>query len=268
MSDEQLRDILRADASKPEGEESDLELILYVMEVLAERRNKRSEGVSPEKALESFKRDYAPETETSSISESTVISPKRSVRWKRTLIAVAAVLIIAIGLSLTAGAFGFDIWGTIAQWTKDTFYFGVAGQPDSPSEPDSQNSSPYAQMQEVLERYGVEQTLVPTWIPDGYACTDVFVQETPKQCLFVATYTSGDKMIKLWITEHLGTNPTQIEQSDSLLEVYNVHNSSFYIFNNQDLLQAAWINERFECYISGPLTLSEIKDMIDSIEKG
>ena len=70
------------------------------------------------------------------------------------------------------------------------------------------------------------------------------------------------------IADYLDGSPTQIEQSDTLIEVYSVADIDYYIFENEGQLQAVWINGNFECYISGPLTLSEIKQMIDSIEKG
>ena len=62
MTDEQLRQILRKDAQKTEGEEKlDLERLLYIMKVLAERRKKRNEEKDPYIAWESFKKYYASE---------------------------------------------------------------------------------------------------------------------------------------------------------------------------------------------------------------
>ena len=44
MDTEALQEILRADASKIEGEVSDQETILYIMEVLAKRRKAQNQG--------------------------------------------------------------------------------------------------------------------------------------------------------------------------------------------------------------------------------
>ena len=53
MSTEELQQILREDASKPEGqEETSTEALFYIMEVLAQRRRARNEGKTPEEALE------------------------------------------------------------------------------------------------------------------------------------------------------------------------------------------------------------------------
>ena len=62
MSTEELEEILRLDAEAPEGAQSDTELILYILEVLASRRNtKNSTGNTAQEAWESFQQNYMPE---------------------------------------------------------------------------------------------------------------------------------------------------------------------------------------------------------------
>ena len=87
MSTEELQQLLREDASKPVGEESDTDALFYIMEVLAKRRKERNEGKSAAEALESFKNKYYTETETSSLlllpessffSNSPVITPVKA----------------------------------------------------------------------------------------------------------------------------------------------------------------------------------------------
>ena len=70
------------------------------------------------------------------------------------------------------------------------------------------------------------------------------------------------------IADYLDGYPMQIEQSDSLIEVYTLNGIDYYLFNNEDQIQAAWVNGRFECVIFATLSLDEIKTMINSIEKG
>ena len=269
MSTEELQQLLREDASKPMGEESDTDVLFYVMEVLAKRRKERNEGKSPEEALESFKKHYNNENEISSDSERVPAAPKRSGigHWMKSLIAAAAVFVFVIGGSLTANAMGFDLWEVIAKWTQETFHFGYAGDENTDA-PEKDYLTPYAGLQAILELHGVDVALVPTWIPEGYTEVDVSVEETPKQRRFAAKYQSGDDKIRIRIADYLDTAPSQIEQSDSLIEVYQSNGVDYYIFNNYDQIKAVWINDSFECYIMGPLELSEIKEVIDSIAKG
>ena len=271
MSTEDLQAFLREDASKPVGEESDTKEILYVMEVLARRRKEQQEGKDPAEALASFKNKYYTENETPSISESVPVARKRSNngRWKRGLVAaVAAIFILVIGNSITASALNFDLFAIIAKWTQETFHFGYAGQFDETNSPDTNVDIPYSELQEALDELNIQTALVPTWFPDGYKEGDVRITESPKHRSFIANYKSGEKTIIIRIADYLDSYPMQIEQSNTLIEVYSSDGIDYYIFDNYDVLKAVWINQNFECYISGPLSVSEIKKIIDSIQKG
>ena len=269
MSDEDLENLLRDDFSKPEGEKSDTDMLLYITEVLAKRRKERKEGKSPAEAWESFEQNYYTENDDFCISESVPASQNRARgRWKWGLVATAAVLVLVIGASVTAKAFKFDLWGTFAKWTKETFYFSSSDQPDISAAPNSSDTPKYTGLQEALAEYNIPTALAPTWLPEGYEEVDITTKEAPSQRLFFAQYKNQDKSIRIRIVTYLNSDPSQIEQSDSLVEIYRSNDIDFYIFNNHDQLCAAWINGRCECVITGPLSMSEIKEMIDSIGKG
>ena len=222
-------------------------------------------------ALESFKQNYHTENETPYISESVPVARKRSNsgRWKRGLVAaVAAICILVIGNSITASALDFDLFAIIAKWTQETFHFGLAGQPDGTNAPSPNFAHPCASLEDALIENKVTLALVPTWMPGGYEEYDIKTVENPMQRQFIAHYKSGDNSVRIRITEYLDDHPAQFEKSDLLIEIYKSSGIDYYIFDNEGQLQAIWLNQNFECYISGPITLSEMKLMIDSIEKG
>lgn len=68
--------------------------------------------------------------------------------------------------------------------------------------------------------------------------------------------------------QYLDSDPQQIEHSEGYVTTYESAGIDYFIFENYDLLKAVWINENYECYISGELTMDEIQSMIDSIGKG
>ena len=270
MSTEDLQAFLREDASKPVGEESDTKEILYVMEVLAKRRKEQNGGKDPAEALASFKQNYYTENETPSISEIAPVTRKRNNggRWRRGLVAaVAAIFILVIGNSITANALGFDLWEIIAKWTQETFHFGYAGQSDSPSSPAAMDSQKYTGLINALSEFDISVNLAPTWFPEGYEETVVRTEDTPIQRVFIAKYERGEDCIRIKIADYLNSYPEQIEQSDTLIKVYTCNGVDYYIFKNNGHLQAVWINDSFECYIAGPLTLSEMEKIIDSIKE-
>lgn len=270
MSTDELQQILRDDASKSEGAESDTETLFYVMEVLAKRRQARNEGKSPEEALESFKQNYYTENDISSVSESTTVAfkPSSRGRWRRGLIAAAAMLVLIISCSFTANAMGFDLWDIIAKWTQETFHFGYAEQTPESDDPSPDYIHPCASLQEALDRNDITLSLVPSWIPEGYIESNVDIVQTPKHRAFQANYECNDQIIAIRIADYLDSFPTQVEQSDTLIEIYQPSEIDYYIFDNEGFLQAVWVYENYECLISGPITLSDLKQMIDSIEKG
>lgn len=271
MSTEELQAFLREDASKPVGEESDTKEILYVMEVLARRRKEQQEGKDPAKALASFKHNYYAESETPSISESVPVIRKRSNSglWKRGLVAaVAAICILVIGNSITASALDFNLFAIIAKWTQETFHFGYAGQAEETNAPSPDHNNPCSSLHEALSKQNIPTELVPTWMPDGYTEVNIKTVESPDQRQIFANYQNGDNSIRIRIADYLNSRPAQIEQSDSLVEIYSINGVDYYIFQNNSQLQTVWIKDNYECYISGPITLSEIKQIIDSIEKG
>lgn len=261
MTTEELEEILRLDLIAPDGQGSDTETLLYVMEVLADRRNMNGHAENEAlKAYESFKQNYMPEIKT---APKTVVKHRRSkIYWLRKLSAAAAVFLIVLLGSITAKAFGVDIWEAVITWTQETFHIGGYGQTDEPGTSDRLD---YDSLQEALQQGKIDEPLVPTWIPDEYVLTDIRVEETPVQDIYNAIYHNGDKTLKITVRNHLTTNPEYIEQSEGLVETYDVDGITYHLFLNNLRAQAVWIKDSYECYIFGDLTIDELKQMIDSI---
>ena len=263
MTTEELEEILRLDLIAPDGQGSDTETLLYVMEVLADRRNMNGHAENEAlKAYESFKQNYMPEIKT---APKTVVKRRRSkIYWLRKLSAVAAVFLIVFLGSITAKAFGVDIWEAVITWTQETFHIGGT-QPDGP---DIDKEIPFASLQEALQQAKIDVPLVPTWIPDEYVLTDIRIEETPVQDIYNAIYHNGDKTLKITVRNHLTANPEYMEQSSDFNEIYEVAGIKYYIFTNNTQIQAVWTHDSYECYLSGHVTIDELKMMIDSIKKG
>ena len=271
MSTEELQQILREDASKPEGqEETSTEALFYIMEVLAQRRRARNEGKTPEEALEAFHKYYEEEEESSKTEREPVVRKKNSTtpNWIKRLVAAAAIIILIFSGSITAKAFGFDLWEIIVKWTQETFHFGYLSDEPSKDGPDVKDTRVFEGLQAALDTYEINVPLIPSWIPEGYEETDIRTFDTPKQRQFSAKYQRGDYIIKVWIADYLDAYPSQIEQSGAVVEVYESNGIKYYLVENEDQLRAAWVVDSFECYISGPLSIDELKQMIDSIGKG
>ena len=262
MATGELEEILRLDAEMPEGQESDTEKILYIMEVLTKRNKQNSHtGNTALEAYESFKQHYMPETDYNMIPVKT--TRRRCPRWVRRLAATAAVIaILLVGSSVTARAFGFNLWKTVIQWTQETFHFGSWGDAASASK------LQFDSFQAALQESNVTISLVPTWIPDGYELTDIKTERSPLKKIYTAIYTNGEQNIRITIRDYLDKSPLYVEQSDGLTEEYQVSGRTYYLLENNQQVQAVWIVDSYECYIFGNITIDELKTMLNSIEEG
>lgn len=275
MTNEELEEILRLDAQKTEGKESDLEMLLYVMEVLAVRReNSENPGKTAGEAFETFKEYYVPDDlsdDTAQVSpKSQVINMKPTKRlrpWPSRLAATAAILALILVSSVTVHAMGIDIWDIIVTWTQETFQLR-SGESDETNEAAANDQREYTDLQQLLNESGIVHKLAPSSIPDGYELVDLKTTESPVQLMYLAIYQNQGHTLKIQVKQYIGADPEQIEQSDSLIEEYESDGTIYYIFENHDELKAVWIKENFECYIAGVLSIDELKDIINSISGG
>ena len=262
MSIGELEEILRADAQGPERDDSDVDEILYVMEVLAKKR--RQNGIAGKTALEAyqeFQQYYRPMVEERSMPKH-----KSNIIPFRRIAAIAACLVLVFSFATSANAFSFrDVWNAVVTWAQETFCFSTGVEI---SEPKATDTLVYSDFKDLLKQYKVDPTLVPEYIPQGYLLSDLFVDETPMQKTYLAIYEKDNTILKISIKSFVDTEPEQIEKSTSASEVYSAAEIDYYLFYDNSQLRAAWINRQYECYITGNITIAEMKKMIDSIPKG
>jgi len=261
MSIGELEEILRADAQGPERDDSDVDEILYVMEVLAKKR--RQNGIAGKTALEAyqeFQQHYLPMVEEDSKPQR-----KANVIPFHRIAAIAASLVLVFSLSITANAFSFrDVWDAVVTWAQETFSFSMGVEV---SEPNKEDTNSYHSLTDALIELGFN-VQTPTWFPEKYQLNDIVIEKTPLQETVLAIYTFDNHALKISVKSFLDIEPEKIEQSTELIETYIVDDVEYYIFSNHQQTRAAWLIDTYECYISGDLSIRELKAMIDSIEKG
>ena len=217
MTNEELEEILRLDAQKEEGEESDLEMLLYVMEVLAVRRkNSETPGKTAGEAFETFKAHYMPDDSTDDTAQVSskvqVINMKPTKRlrpWLSRLVATAAILALVLVSSVTVHAMGIDIWDIVVKWTQETFQLRSVDATE-PIEALPNDNRSYSSLEDALYESGITLTLVPTSFPDGYELVDIKIDESPMQLSILAFYQCGGKNIKIQIKRFFDDDPEQI----------------------------------------------------------
>ena len=261
METAELEEILRLDTDAPEGVEPDVELILHVLEVLEERNRIREvTGNNAQEALESFKKDYFPED--IHIEKEPARRPLRLVR--RLATAAAAVLVFVMLGTVTANAFGFNIWRAVAVWAQETFHFQMGDKVDT-EDPEPTRNLLYSSLEEAIYKLEKTSGVVPTWIPDGFELTDIRVDETPMQKVYIAFYRYDDLRLRITVRSYIDGKPEQIEQGEGESEISIIEGVEYYYFANHDQNQVAWIIDSYECYVSGDVTIEQLEKMINSI---
>ena len=261
---EELQEILRMHAHGELETEPDTDELYYIMEVLARRREEEDPRAfrSDEEALADFRKNYMSKAKQESRTK-VIQFPSR---FLKTVAAVlVAVLILAVGTSVTAEAFQIDIWGKFANWTKEIFQFTDTPQGTTAANPEQEYNAELKSLQDALVQNGIMEEIVPTWLPKEYIFSDINVVCSPREKSISAKFERNDEKLIISIRQTIGVPANQVEKNDDLLEAYVVNGVEYYIFSNTETLQAAWSIGEFECIIIGKITLEEMKAMIDSI---
>ena len=264
MSTEELQEILRKHASGELETEPDTQDLFEIMEVLSKRRKTENPQAfrSNEEAFAEFKQYYMPKEKDVSVQPKKFRMPTRLL--KTTAAVFAVVVILVAGMTVTANAFRFDLWGKIASWTKEIFHFSdVSG--DNDPKPDKEFSVEYDQLREIFAAHNIDEGIAPAWLPDGFKHKDIIVMDSPKVRAIQAVFENNNVELIISIRQTIGVPAKQVEKTEDLLEIYTANGVNYYIFSNTDTLQVVWSIGEFECKIVGEITIEEMKAMIDSI---
>ena len=266
LSTEELQEILRQD-SLLDDDSSDIDAILYITDLLVKRSDSSNNSKDVEAAWKSFKENYYPYISdpeplySFDSPEDKVVKakPRHLSRAMKTLSVAAVLAVVIISGSLTASAFGYNLWGAVAEWTRDTFGFTQSSQ--------NNGIYPFENLRDALAAYDIDEPIVPQWIPDGYGEDTVQAAETPDSKIIVAVSKYGSKEIKLEVK--IFDDPSNrhwlYEMFEDDVEKYFSNGIDFYIMKNDDFTRVSWAVGNNECSILCSLKPKEIYRMVDSI---
>ncbi len=269
LSTEELREIIRQDSMLAEDEESDMDAILYIMGVLA-NREKEENIVDVKAAWQSFKENYYPydseeplyqfnDLDKNKKAETTVRRHWRKPLTKIVSIAAAICLILLTG-TVTAYALGYNLWGAIAVWTQDTFGFYRKDE--------IQTHRPFPNLSMALDTYGITGPILPTWLPEGYEEDFVEISEVPVGVFFSSTCKAASKEVKVSIYSYSNdSSPHRTFESNGEVKEYSHNGIMFYIMKNDVYYRVVWAINNNECSILCSLQEKELFRMIDSINE-
>lgn len=289
MGTEELNEILRQDSQLPDGEESDTDAILYIMEVIEKRSQElpASDFEDVDRAWDSFNQNYRfvssderplfdlddepQQNDTSDKMQILRPAPHSNTRPRkrvlRTASILAAVIAVLLATSLTSYALGFDLWGAIANWTKETFGFKSTEytQPAASSYAKEIPAS-LKSIANAMELHDVPVTVLPSYLPDGYTEMDFQYTETADSMDFYCFLEKGKSSITLFYSAFFnGQAHSQFEKDTANPEQYEYNGIVFYVMTNKGVYFVAWTADNIECSIAGVETYDEVIKIIQSI---
>lgn len=268
LSTEELREIIRQDSMLAEDEESDMDAILYIMEVLANREREEN-NVDIKASWQSFKENYYPYSSAEPLyqfddeteQKKTAITALR--RWRKPLTKIvsiaAAICLILLAGTVTAYALGYNLWGAIAVWTHDTFGFY--------SQEKIQNRKPFPNLTAALSAYEIQDQLVPTWLPNGFEDDLLKIIEAPKGVTFFSTCKADESDFVMQIVSYYPgqTSSWTYETIGEKVQTYQTNGITHYIMPISTQTRVLWVCNNNECSIRCSLQNDDIYRMIDSI---
>ncbi len=266
LSTEELQEILRQD-SLLDDDSSDIDTILYITNLLASRASSSDDSNDVEAAWKSFKENYYPYISDpeplysfdSPEDEVVKAKPRHLSRAMKTLSVAAVLAVVIISGSLTASAFGYNLWGAVAEWTRDTFGFTQSSQ--------NNGIYPFENLRDALAAYDIDEPIVPQWIPDGYGEDTVQAAETPDSKIISSSCKSASGEIKIEVKAFYNYDSKHrvYEILEDGVEKYSSNGIDFYIMKNDEFTRVSWAAGNNECSIICSLKPKEIYRMIDSI---
>lgn len=196
-------------------------------------------------------------------------------RLLRTGQLVAALVALLLLLTVATAAAGYDIWRMLAEWTAEQITL-APGQieyidPDDLHIP--KELGEYTDLQEALTAYGLNRSVVPKWLPEGFVQIHLDIEAAAKGSLiiFYALYQWEKNPLVIQVNIYLEDEERvydsfgnfQKDEGDPI--PYEAGGITHLLTTNAGRPVALWANGPAECCISGDITMEELKQMIDSI---
>ena len=280
LSTPELEKLLRADAESPES--GDDEAIFYIWEVIARREPERLSGPCPdvEQSWKNFQAVYnTPEGRDQTLypAEAPEELPKKSAlrrHMPRRPVLVAAVMVILVALLAVPVSGRDNILEIIGKWTAEQFSFFSTDSRENEgrlplAESFEDEQEPGQELRELLLEYGIEEDVVPHWLPEGFSLQgEILFQEhfMSGNLNFTAPYQSDSDNLLIDIVKYQTSQQKKIyEKASPEPAQYSVNGIDFYIFRNISSNTAVWYIGTLECSINTTLSEKILKQVLDSI---
>lgn len=247
------------------GEPVDPRLVLAYTDILDELHTEEpGDNRRIELTWTGFKRNHP---ELFSEKAPRTAQPHRRPRSAQIARVLEVAVIAAALLIVTATAFRWPDY--LVAWGREAFSFGPIRTESGVMEMETLNASDYLSLGDAVRAYSLER-VAPTWIPREFALANVRIQEFGSVTNIIALYSGNDAddiVVRISSYEDEADMPDMNMEKDQQQsrEIYIVDGISHEISQNYDRSQVIWKNGRCICSITGNITETQLKEMVNSI---
>ena len=276
--EQQLQSILNEEL---DSEDINYELIKRITDVLAAKTN--AEPIDAEAAYQVFRSQYADteplyteveqELETLENGESmadaggdrerVLTNPGKVVHFSRLAkvgILAAAIMVLFLTISVVASAMGFNIWRANVNWDKDNMEVSSVDRKTTGVDED-----PYSRIRLALIDGGVQEPVVPNYLPDGYKMMDFSSNDSAEGHTYsLAFQKEGNCIFFLYHISPREYNAFYPKDGPEP-EIYTVSGIDHYLTTNEGDYRAVWSNGEVVCELYGVESKEELLKIIQSI---
>ena len=254
MPAEELDQILQAELKKEHPNE---EVVLPILRELKEREKDIPVETTPE-VLEILEKLSKHNTSSNQSIH------KR--RWLAGIVAAAAVVCLVV-ISVTPTAQAESLWDVLFRWTSCVFEF---------IDPDKNESYPITnsdfvtdnpglqQLYEKVTALGATESVVPTWLPDGFVLYELKDSPIPNGNKVHGKFKNGSGSVLITYRVSTDIYP-KVAKEKTGIEIFEAGEVSHFIIDNDGNLSVTWTVDGVECIMNTNVQKAHIYSIIKSI---
>ena len=255
---EELRRILAEELHKPAAEIDDA----LVRTLMAELR---SRGPDP-----AYVDDAAVDQVCAEFKENSQKVQHHRKCWYQSWMLKVAAIVLVLGIlffALPGAAQADDIHEILSWWSDSTFQLFRPGEQPNTHEYVYQTDHPgLRQVYDAVTELGITDPVVPRWIPEGFALTELNIYPSLSNTTIYTLFTREGAEILITLIKYEDISKTlQYEKNSENAKVLDLGGTEHYLLSNTNNCTVAWVTNGIECSLSADCPEEDVYKILKSI---
>ena len=193
---------------------------------------------------------------------------KKKYWYQGWLLKVASIVLVlgVLFFSLPSAAQADNVKEVLSWWSDSVFQFFAPGEHPVEKEYVFETDHPgLQQIYEAVEEMGIEEPIVPRWLPDGFELLELKTIQMAEDRSLVARAESNKRNILFTIVVHSEEETFQYEKDEEKIIVWDLAGNEHYLLSNKDERVITWMTKGIECTIITDCLEEEVYRIIKSI---